>query len=101
MTHAHRTTLAPGALREVRTIGAQRGDRFIDLREQELPPARVLCREEMQRLLVGELPQSAFELRRRRRLAHLVDPERVQKHLPRRMLELRVKLAHESVTDRV
>src|SRR6185312_6354318 len=99
MTHAHRATLAPRALRQVRTIRTQCGDGLINLREQELPPARVLRREKMQRLLVGELPQRAFELRRGRRIARLIEVERLQKHVPRRMLELRMKLTYEPIAD--
>ena len=63
MTDSHQAVRTPGAVRELPAARAKLGDRGVDLRTQELRPAGIGLRQQMQRLRGDELPQRTFELR--------------------------------------
>ena len=101
MTDLHQVVRSPGAVREFGAARAELGDGGVDLRTQELRPARIALRQQMQRLCGDELPQRTFELRRRRRALLRLEAQPCEQHVPHRLPGALVIGAHQAVADRV
>src|SRR5437660_9589856 len=101
MTDLHQVMRTPGAVRELGAARAELGDGGVELCTQELRPAGIALRQQMQRLRADELPQRTFELRRRRRALLRLEAQPREQHVPHRLPGALVIGAHQAVADRV
>src|SRR5256714_8160529 len=101
MTDLHQVVRTPGAVRELGAAREKLGDGGVDLRTQELRPAWIALRQQMQRLRGDELPQRTLELRRRRRALLRIQAQPREQHVPHRLPGALGIGAYHAVADRV
>ncbi len=99
MAHPHRVARTPGAVRKLAAALGELHDRDVELREQQLAPGGEVRRQLRRRPRRHQLPQRFLEAVGRRQL--LRHAERAHAHAPDGALGLIVKLAHQSIADRI